>query len=134
MIRAVIFDCFGVIYEDAFKQFVDRHTRGDAKLATPYFDVDNALNRGFLDDNTYYRQLAELSGEAAIAIRRQLNDTSSLNRAVVAIIAGLRPQYRIAMLSNADRPLLDRFLGAHDIAHLFDVVVASSETGFIKPQ
>jgi putative hydrolase of the HAD superfamily len=56
-----------------------------------------------------------------------------LIRSNVLLVRRLRPAYRTAILSNADRTLRDRLreLGIHD---LFDTVVSSAEEGVAKPE
>jgi len=57
-----------------------------------------------------------------------------LNRQLIELIRELKPHYKIGMLSNSGRDFLDEFIAEHNIADAFDVTVASSETGYIKPQ
>jgi putative hydrolase of the HAD superfamily len=134
-IRAIVFDCFGVLYEDAFKAFVDEHTRGDANLARQYYDLAAASDRGLISDDDFYRQLSALSGQDVPTLVAQMTDTSALNRPIADLIRTLRAQgrYKIGLLSNVDRRFLDRFLAAHHIAGQLDAVLASSETPFAKP-
>ncbi len=134
MITAIVFDCYGVLYEDAFKQLVDRHAQADASRAQEYFAVDTAFNHGFISEHVYYERLASLSGVSPTEIRRQMTDTTVFSRPVAAIIESLRPKYQIGLLSNSERGFLDRFLSENNAAHLFDVVLGSSETAFVKPQ
>jgi epoxide hydrolase-like predicted phosphatase len=52
----------------------------------------------------------------------------------IALVRALRPAYRLAILSNADRTLRSRLrdgIGIHDD---FDEVVCSAEVGLAKPQ
>jgi putative hydrolase of the HAD superfamily len=133
-IQAIIFDCFGVLYEDAFKEFIEHHTH-TATEARHYYDLALASDRSLVSDAQFYAELAQLSGDDPAAIQRRLNDTSVLNRALVPFIERLRAHhYRIGLLSNADRAFLDHFLDAHEVRHLFDLTLASSETRYVKPQ
>ena len=133
-ITTIVFDCFGVLYQDAFIQLVDRYTHGDPRLARPYLDIDNAFNHGFITDADYYAELERLSGETATVIKRHLRDTSVLNQPVADLVKTLHGPYRIGLLSNAERSFLDRFLANHNLDRHFDVVLASSETPFVKPE
>jgi HAD superfamily hydrolase (TIGR01509 family) len=134
MIRAIVFDCFGVLYEDALKQLVDHHAEGDTRRAQEYYAVLAAHNHGFIGRDEYYKKLSALSGETPEAIERRLNDTTVFSQAVASVVASLKPTYKTGLLSNAERSFLDRFLAEHNARQLFDVVLASSETPFMKPQ
>jgi HAD superfamily hydrolase (TIGR01509 family) len=136
-IRALVFDCFGVLYEDALKEYIEHHVPVDAigpKSRTYYYDLALASDRSYVSDADFYAELAALSGEPPEVIRHRLRDVSVLNRQLVSLIKSLRPHYRIALLSNAERSFLDRFLANHQLERHFDAVLASSETPYIKPE
>jgi HAD superfamily hydrolase (TIGR01509 family) len=135
-IRALVFDCFGVLYEDALKEFIEHHvpTAAAPKSRLYYYDLALASDRGYVSDADFYAELAALSGEPPEAVRHRLRDVSALNRGLVTLIESLRPHYRIAMLSNAERSFLDRFLINHNLKRHFDTILASSETPYIKPE
>ena len=133
MIRAIIFDCFGVLCVDAFKEFVE-HYAATAEDAHYYYQLRLAADRGLVPEAEFYAQLAEFSGQTPTAIRHRVHDTSVLNRPLVPLIEALRPHYQLGLLSNADRKFLDKFLAAGQITDLFHNVVASSDTPYVKPQ
>jgi HAD superfamily hydrolase (TIGR01509 family) len=136
-IRAVVFDCFGVLYEDAFKEFIEHYVPSDNAGPNPrqyYYDLALAVDRGHISDDTFYAELSALSGEPPGTIRHRLREVTALNRRLVTLIESLRPRYRTAVLSNAERRFLDRFLTNHDLAAHFDAVLASSETPYVKPE
>jgi HAD superfamily hydrolase (TIGR01509 family) len=134
-IRAVVFDCFGVLYEDAFKEFIEHYLPNpDDPARRHYYDLALASDRGHVPPATFYAELSALSGEDPAAIQHRLRDTSVLSRGVVALIQELSPQYKIGLLSNAERSFLDRFLANHDLERQFDTILASSETRYVKPE
>ncbi len=65
-----------------------------------------------------------------------LYDGSRLDGEVVAIINELRAagNYQIALISNSGPATLGRFLDELDLNSLFDVVLASGSTAYVKPQ
>jgi HAD superfamily hydrolase (TIGR01509 family) len=77
MIRAIIFDCYGVLLVDT--------SRGRAR-----------------------------------------------NEPLLEAIAGLRPQYRTALLSNTERTNVSGYFTAAELTTLFDVVHVSGDTGYVK--
>jgi putative hydrolase of the HAD superfamily len=60
--------------------------------------------------------------------------TDGLNQELVTIIKTLRPARRIGLLTNSERANVDKFLHKHNVRSLFDVILASSQTRFVKPQ
>jgi HAD superfamily hydrolase (TIGR01509 family) len=134
-IRAVVFDCFGVIYDDAFKTFIEHYVTGQSPHSPQhYYELALAADRGHISDHDFYAELQALSGEEPAAIKHQLRDTSTLSQDVVAIIDSLRPHYQIGLLSNASRDFLDRFITRHNLTSHFDVILASSESHYTKPE
>lgn len=132
--RAFVFDCFGVLYNDAFKDFLARNSAAIAGREAYYYELCNQSDNGELADEPFYNELATVSGEDPAELKAEFHDTRHLNRGIAGVIRQLKPHYKIGLLSNAGRDLLDEFMAEHNIAHLFDAVVASSETGYIKPQ
>jgi HAD superfamily hydrolase (TIGR01509 family) len=135
-ITTIIFDCFGVLYQDAFKQFLDDHGKHMPQPREHYYDLARQNERGYIEDVEFYRELSEATGIEPDEIKRGFRSTDSLNLNVVQIIQELRTsgKYKIGMLTNIEREFLQRFLDNHEIGHLFDVLLASSETVYIKPQ
>jgi HAD superfamily hydrolase (TIGR01509 family) len=134
-VQAIVFDCFGVLYEDAFKQFTGRYVTASAPHPREYYyDLALQADRGHIGDADFYAELATLSGLAPSTIQRHFRQLTVLNEDLVALIEQLKPHYRIGMLSNAERTFLDRFLDNHNLIGHFDATLASSETSFVKPQ
>jgi HAD superfamily hydrolase (TIGR01509 family) len=57
-----------------------------------------------------------------------------LNRELLELIAAVKPKYKIAILSNASQELIEESLKQNSVSELFDVVITSSKSGFVKPQ
>jgi putative hydrolase of the HAD superfamily len=79
-----------------------------------------------------HRLLEEQAGRPLPRLHDAWAAARHLIRANVLLARRLRPAYRTAILSNADRSLRGRLrqLGIHD---LFDMVVSSAEEGVAKP-
>ncbi len=57
-----------------------------------------------------------------------------LNDELIPKLHELKSQYRLGLLTNSERNFVDRFLANNDLRPMFDVVLASSQTRFVKPQ
>lgn len=133
---AIVFDCFGVLYQDAFKQFLDDYNSKLPETREYYYELTKQNEFGYVSDEDYYDELSKGSGVPADEIKRRFNDTDCLNVNVVGIVEELHKagQYKIGMLSNVERGFLQKFLENHNIGHLFGYVLASSETAHVKPE
>lgn len=135
-ITTVVFDCFGVLYQDAFKQFLDDHAAAMPQPRRHYYDLAKQNELGYLSDKVFYKVFSQDTGLPAEQIRDYFNDTDCLNTNVVTLLEQIKVsgRYKTAMLTNIERTFLQRFLDNHGIGHLFDVVLASSETAHVKPE
>jgi putative hydrolase of the HAD superfamily len=135
-ITTLVFDCFGVVYQDAFKQFLDDNAHMLPEPAQHYYDLAKQNELGYLSDEDFYKMFSKDSGQPPEQIKEYFNNTDCLNTNVVTLLEDLKKsgKYKIGMLSNIERGFLQKFLANSNIEHLFDVVLASSETGHIKPE
>lgn len=133
-IKAVVFDCFGVLYNDALKDFLARNKQAINGNEGYYYYLCNQSDAGLISDEDFYREFAMVSGESPQDLRAEFHDTRHVNKRLVPVIERLKGRYKIGMLSNTGAALLEEFLNEHSIRHLFDQIVASSDTGYIKPQ
>lgn len=128
MIKAVIFDFFGVICSDEYWNFVkeDKNLDGDfSKLA-------EAVNLGEISWKQFVQKIADDVGEDVAEVERMYS-SQSINPQVVAYIDQLHGKYKTALLTNAN---YDQFNPIADRAHLkrvFDELVISSHLGIAKP-
>ncbi|MFZ1361274.1 MAG: HAD family phosphatase [Candidatus Saccharimonadales bacterium] len=131
-IKAVIFDCFGVLTTDGWKQIrTDIIQTDEARHAAR--DLDVAVNTGMIGYDEFVAQVAQLAELSVEQTRSQLNSTAANIRLFEYIRDELKPQYKIGLLSNA----ADNWLG--DLfepwqVRLFDEVVLSYAVGMVKPQ
>lgn len=140
-IQAVFFDFGGVILRTA--SHAPRH-RWDATLGLPPGTVEElffnsprgrAAQHGHHSEAAQWRWLGAelgLSAEQLTTLRADFWVGDVLDAAVLAVLRGLRPAYRVGLISNAMdglRPYLDE----QGLLPLFDAVVISAEFGTMKP-
>lgn len=131
MIRAVIFDCFGVLVTSGITAFVEHYIPpADAIQA---WHIEDALNSGRIDYDTFCLKLGELSGLTAHEVAAQLDRHIPNTQLLDYIRTELKPHYKVSILSNAGDNWLDELIGADNVP-LFDDVVLSYAVGYIKPQ
>jgi HAD superfamily hydrolase (TIGR01509 family) len=131
---AIVFDCFGVMYHDAFLEFMAANQHRLQEPEAYYYALSDACDKGLQDPQVLYQAFSTVSGEPVAIIQARIDrNVASLNHDMVALIQELKHRYRVGLLSNISRDVLNEFLAADQVKHLFDQVVASSEVGFLKP-
>lgn len=132
MIKAIIFDCFGVLVGDALPQFVETHLSHNAELVAEAWKSDDRTNLGKISEHEHFVLLAKLAGIPVAQVIREL-DANVPNRPLFDYIRErLKPQYKLAILSNIHADVLDELIGKENRA-LFDAEALSYKLGVVKP-
>lgn len=135
MIRAILFDCFGVIITDALQVVTAELNETNPAQARAVMDVIRAVNRGLLDTKDANQQIADLLGISVEQWRSRIDKGEVKDPYVFAYVGELRERgYKTALLSNIGRNSLSRRFSDAELKAHFDVVVASGEVGLIKPE
>jgi putative hydrolase of the HAD superfamily len=100
-------------------------------------DSWRAIERGIGDPEAWrelaHRELEARAGRPLPRLHDHWRAASALIQPNVDLARGLRPAYRVSMLSNADGMLRRRLEEEHAILSLFDDIVCSAEVGLAKP-
>lgn len=131
MIKAVIFDCFGVLASEGWVPFRNQQFGADpAKLEQANY-LMHQLVRGLITDEDFHEAVAELAETTprtvADHMRRNVPDEE-----MFTFIQTLKPQYKTALLSNVGKNRLREIFSAEQL-ELIDVFALSSEIGYAKP-
>lgn len=81
-----------------------------------------------------HRELERRAGRPLPRLHEQWRSAQTLIQANIALVQGLRPEYRVSILSNADATLRGRLEHEIGIDHLFHDIVCSAEVGMAKPE
>lgn len=136
MIKAIIFDCFSVLIGDASKAAANELWQTNPEKAKQFQAVAHAVDKGILAEDEALAIHANLLGITVDALKELRNKGEVRNAQLLRYIeTALRGRYKLAVVSNiSSRTRLDmRFLPG-ELDKLFDVVIASGEVGYIKPQ
>ncbi len=130
MIRALIFDCFGVLYWDNINRLYNLvHTDQFRELS----DLIHACDHGFITSKDLVNQVAELAGISPEAVAAVVREKHTRNDELIERVGQLRGSYKTAMLTNMGSDTLDTIFSEEERTKLFDAVVVSSDIGLIKP-
>lgn len=132
MIKAIIFDCFGVLTGDAWKDFTATLS---PDVLSDVHDAHKAYDRGFIS----YRDFSERTKQASEASQQTLDaiflhrENRHKNSDLLKHIQDLGEHYKISVLSNVGTAWIrEEFLTPAEVA-LFDDMVLSFEVGLSKP-
>ncbi|MDB5163276.1 MAG: HAD-superfamily hydrolase, subfamily variant 3 [Candidatus Saccharibacteria bacterium] len=135
MIKAIIFDCFGVFIGNPYKLRAQALDQSDPEKGKLLHDINRASDRGYLSRDETAKQMAELIGISTEQFLAEQDKGEIRDEDLVAYVKTLRPQFKLAMLSNiSSRERLELRFEQGQLDELFDVVVASGDEGYIKPE
>ncbi len=129
MIKAIIFDFYGVIRSNEYRDWRLKH---DISL-DEFKKSATRLDMGKTSPEEFFDSLSQLSGIPAEDIQKEFSSNASLNKDLLNLIYRLKTKYKIALISNASSSNLRDILSSAGIDKLFDQVTISSELGYIKP-
>lgn len=132
MVKAIVFDCFGVLVTEAWLPFKKKYFLNDAVRFEKASDIAKKANLGLINHEDFISEAAKLAGispeEAWAYISRNVPDEE-----LFEYIVELKKDYKIGFLSNIAGNYLHRMFSEEQIG-LFDVIELSYESGFIKPE
>lgn len=128
MIKAVIFDFYGVFYPDPYNAWLGAN---HLKREGEYYQASRDQDTGKITKEQFLDRLSKLSGREIT--RTEFNGSSEIDGEVVEIARALKSKYKIALLSNTSSESLNSKLEKYEIIDIFDEIVASSDTGMAKP-
>lgn len=132
VIKAVIFDCFGVLATEGWLPFKRRHFSHDPGLEQEATDLSKQLNAGRIGYDEFIGQVANLARVSYHLVARQITGNKANTELFEYIEQSLKPRYKIGLLSNAGSNKLHEMFSERQIA-LFDEIALSYETGAVKP-
>lgn len=130
-IKAVIFDCFGVLVRDGWLPFCEKHFGHDTELREQARATNWRVNTGHITYDEYIAENAKLAGIDEKQARAEI-ESNLPNDALFELIKELKPDYKVAVLSNAAENWLEHLFG-RDRAQLFDATLLSYEIQAMKP-
>jgi HAD superfamily hydrolase (TIGR01509 family) len=134
VIKAVIFDCFGVLYVDSSHYFFEHNLDNYDELLSDILELNAIYDRGLVSFDQHVDSLAELTGLDKSFIAENFEAKVQLNKKLLDYSQKLRNRYKVGMLSNMGVGSMNKFFSTEEREQLFDVVILSSEVGMVKPE
>lgn len=132
MVKAIIFDCFGVLATDIWLAFCDSLPQG--VNIEEVRALNKAFDRGIISEAEFTKSIQDLTGKKPPLLTHLESGQMAKNDALIDLIRSLKPDFKTAILSNISSDWITReFLTAEERS-LFDTFVLSYEVGMIKPE
>lgn len=129
MIKAIIFDYFGVISSDDYWKFV----KADKNMENNFQQLAADVNLGKISWQKLVDETAARIGKSTQEVDAMFA-SQRINPAMLALIAQLHKSYKTALLTNANHEFLEPIIKEAGLSELFDVVTMSSHIGATKPE
>lgn len=132
MIRALIFDCFGVLTNDGWLAFKERYFAPDSDEARQATELNRQSDAGFISHEEFVKDLAQLADIELVEVKRLVDGHVRNETLLTYIRDDLKPRYKIGLLSNAAANYTNELFADWQL-QLFDEMTFSFELGVIKP-
>ncbi len=129
MIRAIVFDCFGVLYGASLEVLVAMAPAGKAQEVR---DINSAKDYGYITNREYLAQIAAALDMTPDEVNDVIRRRHLPNEALIAEVARLKTHYKIGLLSNIGDEVFETLFDGR-AKELFDEVVLSYREGVAKP-
>jgi HAD superfamily hydrolase (TIGR01509 family) len=134
MIKAIIFDCFGVLvgrgFDDTYRQM-----GGDPAVDRKFIaDVLNQANRGLISQTEFRQAIIKHLDITINDYERAIQQAEQPNYELLKLIKELKKHYKTAILSNVNTGVLERKIPKLSLDECFDSIIVSAEVGYMKPQ
>ncbi len=132
MIKAIIFDYYGVLTTDQYMSWLRHNPSILDEHAAEIEELSKAQDRG-LDANEFYNRLGKIAGLPASEVRDDFGERNIMHLGLIEYIRRLRDSgLKTAILSNSSLSLYDE-VERHHLSGFFDEVLCSEEAGMMKP-
>lgn len=133
MVKAIIFDCFGVLVTEGFKQFCDTYFPGNMKKRRSAIGLVTDHDSGYTTHDQYIQSLADLAGISVDIVNQHMSGNQPNTLLIKYIRNELKPKYKIGVLSNSGDDYIGQMLDPEDLK-IFDDIVLSYQHNIVKPQ
>ena len=134
MIKAIIFDCFGVLVTDSLDAIINSNDLSEIQRDEIKSYV-TAANKGSISVAEYRSEVANILNMEHKDLNSAIKNGEIKDENLLEYIRELKKEYKIGLLSNVTSldSLKSRF-AENELEDNFDVVVASGQIGYAKPE
>ena len=137
MIKAVIFEFFGVIGISTYQLIAEKIDANSNDVRNKISDLHKALDNGFITQEEFlhtYAELASLPYDDFLKIYHDASARFAVSDKLIDYIYELKKRnYKIGLLTNVNEEAYKEFVQPVVAKDLFDEVMPSFETKLVKP-
>lgn len=134
MIKAIIFDVFGVLITDGLSLIVNKLRKTDSEKAERIVKLVLMASKGLIDAEASRKAVATELGLTIEGYRQLIKTSENKNQPLLMYIKESRKNYKTAILSNVISGGLEVRFSEEELSSCFDVIISSGDTGYIKPE
>lgn len=132
MIKAIIFDCFGVLAHDGWTPFKRKYIEPNSEVAKRITSLGGRTDLGKLGHEAMIVEISELVGTDPDVLRKAIESRVPNEELFEYVKTVLKPKYKIGLITNASYDVLESLFTAEQKA-IFDASVLSYESHLMKP-
>lgn len=134
MIKALVFDCFGVLYPDTYWTIAKKYLGSDfSGKKTELHDLVTKVDLGYITRDELWSQFSKIIGKTKQSVYQELQEMGGLDQQLLDFIEEKKADYKIAMISNVGQGFLESMFDKKPAKHYFDAIILSSDVGLVKP-
>jgi len=134
MIKAIVFDYFGVIVEDSvISKWIKKNFSDPESLIKAVTDSSIKWDLGETSYSEFNNILSKHTNIPADQIFHTFFENIKIYQDTIELIKLLKKNYKIILLSNAPKENLRKMLKNQNIENLFNEIIISSEYKMMKP-
>ncbi len=129
--KAIIFDFFGVISSEVAPRWFKKHLPQEDLLELRKKYLQPA-DRGEISTEQLFSQLSKLVPITPENIRQEWLELAVIGNDMIEIVRKLKDHYKLAILSDSQSSFFREIIKTHDLEHLFNTIIVSSEINMTK--
>lgn len=130
MIRAIIFDCFGVLYHGSISHL---YQLIPTNKHAAFNDLRKQADYGYITNKEYLSETSKLTGLPVMELKQLIDSDHIRNDAMVEYVREQKNIFKTALLSNVGSRVMDQLFTPGERAEMFDATVLSCDVGMTKP-
>lgn len=130
-IKAVIFDCFGVLVLSGRGALYHDYPH----LKEEIYNLERQADYGMISRQEFNQAVAQMTDLSPQAVEERYWSSSVRNEPAIEWVRELKQSgvYKVGLLSNIGRGWLEDFISVDQRKELFDAEVLSGDVGVVKP-
>jgi len=132
MIKAIIFDCFGVLTTDGWLAFRHKYLQEGSAVEEDASEFNRQSDAGMISHDEFIERIAKLVGIGREQAMMVVDGHARNDQLFEYIRDELKPHYKIGLLSNVSANYMDELFEPWQI-ELLDAMTFSFELGAVKP-